>query len=202
MILVVGLGNPGPQYAQTRHNAGFLVLDAFATAFAGCGERGERVVAFAPRSALHGQYAELELGRERVGLLKPETFMNLSGQSVRAALAFFELPLSQLLVVHDELDLPFGELRLKSGGGDGGHRGLRSISGEMANPDYGRLRVGIGRPAPDFQGDIANFVLQAFALEERSVLPTVLASASKAVEAVVTDGLSRTMNRTNQRTVR
>ncbi len=128
--------------------------------------------------------------------------MNLSGRSVRAALTFFELAIADLLVVHDELDVPFGELRLKSGGGDGGHRGLRSISGELADPGYGRLRVGIGRPGPDFQGDIADFVLQAFALEERSVLPTVLASASKAVEAVVTDGLSRTMNRTNQRTVR
>jgi len=195
VILLAGLGNPGPQYAQTRHNAGFLVLDAFAADFG-----GGRVVAF--RSRFDGQYAELELGGQRVGLLKPETFMNLSGRSVRAALGFFKLTVSDLLVVHDELDVPFGELRLKAGGGDGGHRGLRSISGELADPAYGRLRVGIGRPAPDFQGDIADFVLQAFALEERSVLPTVLANASKAVQAVVTDGLSRTMNRTNQRTVR
>jgi PTH1 family peptidyl-tRNA hydrolase len=203
VILVVGLGNPGPEYAGTRHNAGFLVLDAFAGLRNGA---FGRVVAFRPRPELEGQYAEFELefaGRpERVGLLKPETFMNLSGRSVRAAMAFFKVEGANLLVVHDELDLPFGELRLKAGGGDGGHRGLRSITAELATPNYGRLRVGIGRPAPDFQGDIADFVLQAFALEERSVLESVLASASQAVEAVITDGLSRTMNRTNQRTVR
>jgi peptidyl-tRNA hydrolase, PTH1 family len=203
VILVVGLGNPGPQYAQTRHNAGFLVLDAFAGLRNGA---FGRVVAFRPRREFEGQYAEFELEfagqRERVGLLKPETFMNLSGRSVRAAMAFFEVAIHGLLVVHDELDVPFGELRLKAGGGDGGHRGLRSITGELASPNYGRLRVGIGRPGPDFQGDIADFVLQAFAREEAGVLESVLASASQAVEAVITDGLSRTMNRTNQRTVR
>jgi PTH1 family peptidyl-tRNA hydrolase len=197
--LVVGLGNPGPQYAGTRHNAGFLVLDAFAAR-----SSGGRVVAFGSR--FDGQYAELEVdagaARERVGLLKPETFMNLSGRSVRAAMAFFKVTVGELLVVHDELDVPFGELRLKQGGGDGGHRGLRSISAELNNPSYGRLRVGIGRPPPDFQGDIADFVLQAFALEEARVLDSVLTSASQAVEAVIKDGLSRTMNRTNQRTVR
>ena len=203
MILVVGLGNPGPEYAETRHNAGFLVLDAFAGLRNGA---FGRVVAFRPRLEFEAQYAEFEFEvtgkRERVGLLKPETFMNLSGRSVRAALAFFEVAIDGLLVVHDELDVPFGELRLKAGGGDGGHRGLRSITGELASPNYGRLRVGIGRPSLDFQGDIADFVLQAFALEEKSVLDTVLASASQAVEAVITDGLFRTMNRTNQRTVR
>ena len=202
-MLIVGLGNPGPHYAHTRHNVGFLVLDAFAALRNGA---FGRVVAFRSRSELEGQYAEFELGRagkrERVGLLKPETFMNLSGRSVRAVMASFQFPVSDLLVVHDELDVPFGELRLKMGGGDGGHRGLRSISGELADPNYGRLRVGIGRPKPEFQGDIADFVLQAFALEEARVLDTVLASASQAVEAVVTDGLSRTMTRTNQRTVR
>jgi peptidyl-tRNA hydrolase, PTH1 family len=206
VILIVGLGNPGPQYEQTRHNAGFLVLDAFAGLRNGA---FGRVVAFRPRREFEGQYADFELERagkrERVGLLKPETFMNLSGRSVRAAMTFFEVALDDLLVVHDELDVPFGELRLKSGGGDGGHRGLRSITGELASPNYGRLRVGIGRPngaRADFQGDIADFVLQAFALEERSVLGNVLASASQVVEAVITDGLSRSMNRTNQRTVR
>ena len=193
MILLVGLGNPGPQYAQTRHNAGFLALDAFSS-------RGGRVVSFRPR--FEGQYAELDVSGQRVGLLKPETFMNLSGRSVRAAASFFKVEPQSLLVVHDELDVPFGELRLKSGGGDGGHRGLRSISAELATPEYGRLRIGIGRPPPHFQGDIADFVLQAFALEEKVALGHVLDDASQAVEAVINDGLSRTMNRTNQRTVR
>ncbi|HEY3252470.1 MAG TPA: aminoacyl-tRNA hydrolase, partial [Polyangiaceae bacterium] len=110
-----------------------------------------------------------------------------------------------VLVVHDELDLPFGELRLKAGkpgGSDGGHRGLRSISAELADPSYGRLRIGIGRPPLHFQGGVADFVLQAFALEERSELPRVLVSACEAIEAVITDGLDRTMNRTNQRMLR
>jgi PTH1 family peptidyl-tRNA hydrolase len=193
VILVVGLGNPGPRYAWTRHNAGFLVVDALAV-------RGGRVASFRPQ--FEGLYAETELGGARVGLLKPETFMNASGRSARAAASFFKLEPKALLVVHDELDIPFGELRLKSGGGDGGHRGIRSISAELASADYGRLRVGIGRPPPDFQGDIADFVLQAVALEERIELARVLERASEVVESVVRDGLPQTMNRTNQRMLR
>lgn len=193
MILVVGLGNPGPRYAWTRHNAGFLVIDAFAGG-------GGRVASFRPQ--FEGLYAETDLSGTRVGLLKPETFMNASGRSVRAAAAFFRVDPEALLVVHDELDLPFGELRLKSGGGDGGHRGIRSISAELGTPDYGRLRVGIGRPPLDFQGDIADFVLQAVAPEERVELASVLERASEVVESVVRDGLAQTMNRTNQRMLR
>ena len=193
-MLVVGLGNPGPQYAATRHNVGFLAIDAFANS-----RVGGRVV-FVAR--FPGQYAEFELGGTSVALLKPETFMNASGLSVAVAVSSLNVAPEAVLVVHDELDLGFAELRLKSGGGDGGHRGLRSISAELGSPNYGRLRLGIGRPPPNFAGDVADFVLQAFALEERNELPQVLASASRAIEAVIVDGLSRTMNRTNQRTVR
>jgi PTH1 family peptidyl-tRNA hydrolase len=191
VILVVGLGNPGPRYADTRHNAGFMVIDALAR---------ERVASF--RTRFEGDYAECELGAARVGLLKPYTFMNESGRSVRGASSLFALEPEAVLVVHDELDLAFGELRLKLGGGDGGHRGLRSISAELGDPAYARLRFGIGRPAPDFAGDIADFVLQAFALEERNELASALERASEAVKLVITDGLSRAMNRTNQRMVR
>ena len=196
MILLVGLGNPGPQYAQTRHNVGFMAVDAF------CAPRAAaaRPMSFQPR--FEGQFAELVLGGVPVGVLKPGTFMNASGRSVLAATSFFGLEPAAVLVVHDELDVPFGELRIKSGGGDGGHRGLRSISMELANPNYARVRVGIGRPPAHFQGDVADFVLQAFALEERSELTRVLASTCEAIEAVITDGLARTMNRTNQRIVR
>ena len=141
MILVVGLGNPGPRYALTRHNAGFLVIDALSLSPLA---KGQRVVPF--QSRFEAQYAELELAGKRVGLLKPETFMNASGRSVRAAAGALKLDPEAVLVVHDELDLGFGELRLKSGGGDGGHRGVRSISAELGTPSYGRLRVGIGRP--------------------------------------------------------
>jgi PTH1 family peptidyl-tRNA hydrolase len=160
----------------------------------------ERVAAF--RERFQAEYAECELASERVGLLKPSTFMNESGRSVRAACSFFELQPDAVLVVHDELDLAFGELRLKQGGGDGGHRGLRSISAELGDPGYGRVRFGIGRPPLDFAGSVADFVLQAFALEERSTLSSVIDRASEAVKAVLTDGLSRAMNRTNQRMVR
>jgi PTH1 family peptidyl-tRNA hydrolase len=197
VILVVGLGNPGPRYALTRHNAGFLVIDALSLAPLA---KGRRVAAFQAR--FEGQYAELELAGKHVGLLKPETFMNASGRSVLLALAALQLEPEALLVVHDELDLAFGELRLKAGGGDGGHRGIRSISTELNTPSYGRLRVGIGRPPPDFQGDIADFVLQAASAEEQVGLASVLERASEVVESVVTDGLSQAMNRTNQRTVR
>jgi PTH1 family peptidyl-tRNA hydrolase len=191
VILLVGLGNPGPRYADTRHNAGFMVIDALAS---------RRVAAF--RTRFDGDYAECELGGAEVALLKPHTFMNESGRSVRAACSSLGIGLGGLLVVHDELDLPFADLRLKLGGGDGGHRGLRSISAELGDPGYARLRFGIGRPPAHFDGGVADFVLQAFALEERSELGNVLERASEAVHAVITDGLDRAMNRTNQRIVR
>lgn len=196
MILLVGLGNPGPQYAETRHNVGFMAVDALCAPKMGAG----RVVSFRPR--FEGQFAEIVHAGSSVGVLKPETFMNASGRSVRAAASFFGLKPAAVVVVHDELDIPFGELRIKSGGGDGGHRGLRSISAELADPNYARLRVGIGRPPAHFQGDVADFVLQAFALEERSELTRVLTRTCEALEAVITDGIERTMNRTNQRIVR
>jgi PTH1 family peptidyl-tRNA hydrolase len=195
VILIVGLGNPGPQSANTRHNVGFLAIEAFVAAQP-CG----RGLAF--RSRFEGQYAELSLSGVPVGLLKPETFMNASGRSVRAATSVLQVAPEALLVIHDELDIPFGSLRLKFGGGDAGHRVLRSISADLHSPEYGRLRIGIGRPPANFEGDLADFVLQAFALEERSELTSVLARASRVVEAVISDGLSRTMNRTTQRTVR
>jgi peptidyl-tRNA hydrolase, PTH1 family len=195
VILVVGLGNPGPHYALTRHNAGFSAIDAFIAT-----QAGERVAVFRPR--FEGQYAELEVEGVPVALLKPETFMNASGSSVRSASSCLRIAPGAVLVIHDELDIPFGELRLKFGGGDAGHRGLRSISADLQSPGYGRLRVGIGRPPPNFQGDIADFVLQAFAPEERSELPSVLARASQVVRAVISDGLAETMNRTTQRTMR
>lgn len=193
MILVTGLGNPGPRYADTRHNAGFMLIDALAA-------KAERVAAF--RARFDGELATGELWGHEVALLKPQTFMNESGRSVRAAAAFFKVALPSVLVAHDELDLGFGELRLKQGGGDGGHRGLRSITAQFGNPAYVRLRLGIGRPAPEFQGDVADFVLQGFPLEARPELQNMLERASEAVKAIVTEGLSRAMNRTNQRMLR
>ena len=184
--LIVGLGNPGSRYAATRHNVGFMLVDRL-------------IGAGTFRDKFHGEFAEVSLFGTRVGLLKPGTFMNLSGRSVRAATTFYKVPPTAGLVVHDELDLAFGSLRLKVGGGDAGHRGLRSITSDLGTPGYGRLRIGIGRPPPEFRGDVADFVLQAFAPAEQSELDSVLGKALEAVENVVRRGFAAAMNATNQR---
>lgn len=187
-MLVVGLGNPGPRYARTRHNVGFDVVDRLA----------QRAPNAAFRERFHGSFASVELAGASVGLLKPATFMNESGRSVQPALQFFKAPVHELLVVHDELDLAFGELRLKVGGGDAGHRGLKSISGALGN-GYVRLRVGIGRPPAEFQGSVADFVLQGFSLAERVEIERVIDRAADAVVLAATSGISVAMNATNQR---
>lgn len=191
MILVVGLGNPGSKYEATRHNLGFRALDAFA----------ERAGSPAFREKFHGLFAQAEYQGHPVALLKPLTFMNLSGKSVQAAQAFYKVPVSDVLVIHDELDLPFGQVRLKAGGGDAGHNGLRSVT-QAIGPDYVRLRLGIGRPPPEFRGSGADFVLQAFAPAEQAEIGSILDRAVEAVSLVITSGLSRAMNQINQRTVR
>ncbi len=188
MILVVGLGNPGTKYAATRHNVGFMVV--------------ERLVAAASgqwREKFNARLAQLDLWAERLVVLEPLTFMNESGRSVQPAAAFFKIAPSSVLVVHDELDLPFGELRLKQGGGDAGHRGLKSITAHLGTPDYGRLRVGIDRPPADFRGSQADYVLQAFAPAERAGLDDLIERAVDAVRLVVERGFAAAMNVTNQR---
>jgi peptidyl-tRNA hydrolase, PTH1 family len=188
MLLVVGLGNPGPRYASTRHNAGFMVVDELAA-------RGGASF----RSKFSGELCEVKLGGEPAFLLKPQTFMNDSGRSVRAVATFYKIGLDSTLVVHDELDLPFGQLRLKQGGGDAGHRGLRSITANLGAGDYLRLRFGIGRPPPDFRGSPADFVLEAFASAEQAELRKQISSAADAAELLATRGLAPAMNTVNQR---
>ncbi|HWA77801.1 MAG TPA: aminoacyl-tRNA hydrolase [Polyangiaceae bacterium] len=188
MILVAGLGNPGPRYAETRHNAGFLVVDRLAARAGGA----------LFREKFHGSFATATVDGTAFGLLKPLTFMNESGRSVQAAVQLYKVPLASLFVVHDELDLPFGDLRLKQGGGDGGHRGLRSITG-CIGAEYVRLRFGIGRPPPDFRGDPADFVLQGFSLAERTDLDQLIDRAADALVLAATRGISVAMNATNQR---
>jgi PTH1 family peptidyl-tRNA hydrolase len=192
VILIVGLGNPGARYADSRHNVGAMVVD----------ELARRVGVSAWRSSFRGQFALVALGAERVGLLKPATFMNLSGRSVRPAVAFYRLELAQVLVIHDELDLPFGTLRLKRGGGDAGHHGLQSITQHLGCGDYARLRFGIGHPPEHFAGTGADFVLQAFSPAERAELPERIGAAADAVTLVAGRGLAEAMNTTNQRTKR
>ena len=190
MLLVVGLGNPGAEYAASRHNLGFFVLDELAS----------RAGSPPFRKKFHGEVADARVGGEPATLLRPMTYMNESGRSVQAAVAFYKLPLSSVLVVHDELDLPFAEVRLKSGGGDAGNRGIRSVIAQLGNPDFIRLRVGIGRPPPGFRGSPADFVLQGFPPAEKAELAALVARAADAAELVANRGLAVAMNLTHRQT--
>lgn len=190
MKLVVGLGNPGSRYARTRHNIGFLVVDELARA----GSFPEW------REKFSGEIAKGRVEGEDVVLLKPATYMNDSGRSVQAAVAFFHVAAKggdELLVVHDELDLPFADVRLKVSGGHAGHNGLRSIIGALG-ADFARLRVGIGRPPATFRGDVADFVLQDFDPVESASVPDVVKGSVEAVRRWVVRGPSAA-NETNAR---
>ncbi|WP_433180969.1 aminoacyl-tRNA hydrolase [Actinoallomurus sp. CA-150999] len=180
--LVVGLGNPGPQYAGNRHNVGFMVLDVLAARMGG-------------RFKAHKSRAEVVEGRlvgVRVVLAKPRSYMNESGGPVKALRDFYKVPLEHVVVVHDELDIPYGTLRLKRGGGDNGHNGLRSITKALGGPDYLRVRFGIGRPPGRM--DAAAFVLRDFSATERKELDLNAERAADATEALFTDGLERAQN--------
>ncbi len=183
--LIVGLGNPGAQYQRTRHNVGFMVLERLS----------ERAHAPLSRSKFNALYGTGELGGKSVALLAPQTFMNASGRAVGPAAHFFQVEAPQIIVVHDDLDLPFGTLRLKVGGGHGGHNGLRSIMGEGGvAAGFVRLRFGIGRPD---HNDAADYVLSPFKSEEQEWLPGLLDDAATAIEAVLRQGVARTMNQLN-----
>ncbi|NUT34532.1 MAG: aminoacyl-tRNA hydrolase [Hamadaea sp.] len=186
--LVVGLGNPGPQYAGNRHNVGFMVAELLAKRVGGSFARKTR-----------GGVAEVAEGRLGFGvdapklvLAKPLTYMNLSGGPVAALAQFYKVPPAQVIAVHDELDIPFGQLRLKIGGGEGGHNGLRSMTKSLSTKDYLRVRFGIGRP-PGRQ-DPADFVLSDFSATERKELDYCVDRAADAVESLVVKGLEPTQN--------
>lgn len=188
MILLVGLGNPGPRYAATRHNIGFRVVDRFV----------ERRGVFAFRSGFEGETLQVDCFGQRVCVLKPMTYMNRSGHSVRAAVGFYKLTPSELIIVHDELDLPFGDLRLKMGGGHAGHNGLRSISEQLGTGDYMRLRCGIGRAA-DNSGSTADYVLNAFPSADEPLVEQLMGRAVEAIDHLIERGLSSAMNVTNRK---
>jgi PTH1 family peptidyl-tRNA hydrolase len=193
MLLIAGLGNPGPRYAATRHNVGFRLIDELARQ---CG-----VPASAFKERFHGEIASARLGDQELVLLRPQTFMNESGRSVQAACTFYKLKPADLIVAHDDLDVPFSEVRIKKGGGDGGQRGVRSVTAALG-PDYVRIRLGIGRPPPDFRGDVADFVLQAFPSAELATVEQMVTRAAEAVSLVTSLGLEKAMNRINQRPAR
>lgn len=191
MHLVVGLGNPGKKYEKNRHNVGFMVVDHLA--------RTHGMPDFKEKFSGVWTKGELSVGSSRfpVALLKPGTFMNLSGDCVQPAAAFLKVEPKSVIVVHDELDLPWRDVKLKVGGGHAGHNGLRSLIDRLGVPDFVRVRVGVGRPPPGFRGDVADFVLQNFDSIESVELPEVIDRACAAVEAVVAKGAQAAMNALN-----
>ncbi|MBF6330682.1 aminoacyl-tRNA hydrolase [Nocardia transvalensis] len=181
--LVVGLGNPGPEYERTRHNVGFMVADVLAQRVGG---------RFTVHKKSGADLLEARLDGRKVLLAKPRSYMNVSGRPVAALARFFSVPATEVIVVHDELDLPYGTIRLKRGGGEGGHNGLRSVSNALTTKDYLRVRFGIGRP-PGRQ-DPADFVLKPFASVERKDLPVYVEQAADAVELLLRVGLEPAQN--------
>jgi PTH1 family peptidyl-tRNA hydrolase len=186
MWLVVGLGNPGSQYAGNRHNVGFEVIDQLLS----------RARAAPLRSKMGAAIGEATLRGQRVLLCKPMEFMNVSGQSTARVANFWKVPVDRTIVVHDDLDLPFGRLKLGAGGGAGGHNGLKSLISDVG-PDFLRVRFGVGRPPAGH--DSANYVLTDFSRSERDQLPALYATTADAVEEIIGVGLVPAMNKFNTR---
>lgn len=193
--LVVGLGNPGAKYSATRHNIGQMVLDHIADSAGGRFAAARRAQAVVLEGRLGMPGAD-----ERVILAKTTTYMNVSGGPVKALAAYYDIPPERVVVVHDEVDIPFDAVRLKLGGGEGGHNGLRDISKALATKDYLRVRVGVGRPPG--RSDTADFVLAPFSSIERKSLELLIADAAEAVESVVLEGLTAAQQRFHSREVR
>jgi len=188
MKILCGLGNPGRQYEQNRHNIGFLVLEALAARWK---------LSFTSNK-FEAELAHGTVGGQKVMLLKPQTFMNLSGQALGGAARFYKVAPVDVLVIHDELDLPFAKLQLKAGGGTGGHNGLNSIRESWGEESYGHLRFGIGKPVgPNAKERVVGHVLGDFAAEERTTLPDVITRACDICEGWNREGLQKAMNRFN-----
>lgn len=193
--LIVGLGNPGPRYAATRHNFGFMTLDALIARADELG--GAPRAAMTSRKDLEAVSLSLPVlpggGFAQFVCVRPLTFMNLSGRAARAACDFYKVDPAEILVIHDELDLPLGRMRVKRGGGNAGHNGLKSLTQELGTPDFYRLRLGIGRPAPG--RDVAGYVLEPFTAQEQPTVRRVLPAAVAAVLGLYEDGLDATRQR-------
>jgi PTH1 family peptidyl-tRNA hydrolase len=189
--LVVGLGNPGPAYAGHRHNVGYLVADELAQ------RMGSRFRAHKSGRAdiVEGRLAPPGTQGPRVVLVRPRSYMNESGGPVKQLADFYKVPPERIVVVHDELDLPFDTMRVKLGGGDNGHNGLRSVRSALGTGDFHRVRIGIGRP-PGRQ-DVADFVLSDYSAAERKLVPLQVVTAADAVESLLSEGLERTQARFN-----
>ncbi|MDN3293094.1 aminoacyl-tRNA hydrolase [Streptomyces ficellus] len=188
--LIVGLGNPGPEYAANRHNVGFMVADLLAERMGARFKRAQKAQA----QVVEGRIGPPGPANRRVILAKPMSYMNLSGGPVTALRDFYKVPTAHIVAVHDELDIDYGTLRVKLGGGDNGHNGLKSMTKAMG-PDYHRVRFGIGRPPGRMQ--VADFVLKDFSSAERKELDYFVDRAADAVECLVTEGLERAQSAYN-----
>ena len=187
MKLVVGLGNPGTEYARTRHNVGFLVAEALAAGWR---------AAFTVRK-FGSEIAEASAGGDKVWVMKPQTYMNHSGEAVGAALRFWKLGLADVVVIHDDLELDPFRVQLKVGGGDGGHNGVKSLNAHLGSRDYARVRVGVGRPPPRL--DPADYVLGKFSRAEEAELEECVERAAEATQLAVELGAKKAMNQVNRR---
>ncbi len=184
MKLLVGLGNPGNKYAATRHNIGFLIAEQI----------GQRYQIALKKKGYQGNYGVGRVATCETTILLPQTYMNCSGSSVNAAYRSLGIEPGDLIIIHDDLDLPFGRLRIKAEGGHGGHNGLRDIIAVLGRKDFVRLRVGIGRPE---RGDVTGHVLSRFATNEKQLLPQLLDAAADAVEKILSNGITEAMNSFN-----
>ncbi len=181
--LIVGLGNPGPEYAETRHNAGFRFLERLCA---------ESRVALRHEARFQGDWARLAIAEREVWLLAPQTFMNHSGESVQKFAHYYKVPVGQILVVHDEIDLPPGSVRLKVGGGDGGHNGLKDVTEKLGSGEYVRLRLGVGRPATSAQ--VVNYVLKRAPVSEQTLIDETITESLRHIEDIVRGNLQKVMN--------
>ncbi len=184
--LIAGLGNPGPEYHETRHNAGFMVLDRL----------GDLAGISVTKKSFSGLCGEGSWQGERLLLVKPQTYMNLSGRSVAATLRYHKLSPANLIVIHDELDIPFGQVKIKEGGGHGGHNGLRSLMAELGNGDFLRVRVGIGRPV---KGDPVKYVLGAFGRDELPHLSRLCDGVCDLLSTLLREGVPKSMSLYNRK---
>lgn len=191
MWLIAGLGNPGNRYEQTRHNVGFMVLDCLV----------EKLGSPHWKSSGNREQTEIRFSSGRKALLvKPQTFMNRSGDALVDLLAFYKIEPAQLVVVHDDVDLPLGSLKLKLGGGDGGHNGLKSVAGRLGTTEFIRLRFGVGRPNPEDKAyqELSDWVLARFAVAEEPLVDQVVQRALQALELVVSEDFKNAQNKVNR----
>ena len=189
MKLIAGLGNPGEQYQSSRHNLGFLTLDYLA---------GRHDIPL-KKQGFEALFGKGKIGNERVLLAKPQTYMNLSGIALERLVSYFRVDIKDLIVVHDDLDLPFETIRLKKGGGEGGHKGLMSIVQHVGSADFIRVRIGIGKPMR--KAMVEKYVLSPFAEEEQNAVPSILAVACDAVGEVILSGVEAAMQRYHGKTI-